>query len=264
MGRALWTVAPGTHRHVPPQSLLAMSPEKRKLATQKGQPTEPLPEEQAKEKLHTLETFSYEFFRCSPCSPTHTTSPVPVSPSELPESFGEATEAGMVSTWGEGDLMSLPQPPWRLEGVTCVSAECCGYRWHLHRDPHWSLGLQPDCQTGGRWGGDRGAAGIEMALTPASIFDRALEKETVSRAMYPLTRSRGHLWAHSPEPLRQPLLKRVHANTELWDVTCQIFIDILPQLACPSSMPSPWAWTLPCPQEGPGLTEHKAGALCSS
>ncbi|KAM5326969.1 unconventional myosin-VIIb isoform 1-T1 [Glossophaga mutica] len=112
-------------------SLLAMSPEKRKLAAQEGQPAEPLPEEQAKEKLHTLETFSYEFFR-------------------------------------------------------------------------------------------------------------ALEKETVSRAMYPLTRSRGHLWAHSPEPLRQPLLKRVHANTELWDITCQIFIAILRYMG---DYPSRQAWT---------------------
>lgn len=106
--------------------------------------------------------------------------------------------------------------------------------------------------------------GTRKALTPTSIPDRVPEKETVSRAMYPLARSRGHLWAHSPEPLRQPLLKRVHANTELWDVTCQIFIDILPQPACPSSMPSPWAWTLPSPQEGLGLTGHKAGTACSS
>uniref|UniRef100_A0A8C2VAX4 Unconventional myosin-VIIb n=1 Tax=Chinchilla lanigera TaxID=34839 RepID=A0A8C2VAX4_CHILA len=43
-------------------SLLAMSPEKRKLAAQEG-PSEPLPEEQPKEKPHTLEEFSYEFFR---------------------------------------------------------------------------------------------------------------------------------------------------------------------------------------------------------
>lgn len=64
-------MAPGTHRLVPPQSLLAMSPEKRKLAAQEGQPTEPLPEEQAKEKLHTLETFSYKFFRCPPSPNKH-------------------------------------------------------------------------------------------------------------------------------------------------------------------------------------------------
>ncbi|KAM7104181.1 unconventional myosin-VIIb isoform 2-T2 [Molossus nigricans] len=101
-------------------SLLAMSPEKRKLATQAGagHPAEALSEEQAQEKQHTLEEFSYEFFR-------------------------------------------------------------------------------------------------------------APEKETVSRAMFHLARSRGHLWAHSSEPLRQPLLKRVHANTELRDAACQIFIAIL-------------------------------------
>ncbi|XP_016057170.1 PREDICTED: unconventional myosin-VIIb [Miniopterus natalensis] len=112
-------------------SLLAMSPEKRKLAAQAGPPTEALSEEQAKEKLHTLEEFSYEFFR------------VP-------------------------------------------------------------------------------------------------EKETVSRAMLHLTRARGHLWAHSPEPLRQPLLKRVHANTELRDAACQIFIAILRYMG---DYPSRQAWT---------------------
>ncbi|KAB1278758.1 Unconventional myosin-VIIb [Camelus dromedarius] len=104
-------------------SLLAMSPEKRKLAAQEGRPAELPLEEQPEEKLHTLEEFSYEYFR-------------------------------------------------------------------------------------------------------------APEKEAVSRAMFPAAQARGHLWTHSVEPLRQPLLKRVHANTELRDVACQIFIDILPQSAC--------------------------------
>ncbi|XP_032261983.1 unconventional myosin-VIIb [Phoca vitulina] len=112
-------------------SLLAMSPEKRKLAVQDGHPPEPLPEEQPKDKPHTLEEFSYEFFR-------------------------------------------------------------------------------------------------------------APEKETVSRAMFPLTRTRGHLWAHSSEPLRQPLLRRVHANAELRDLACQIFIAILRYMG---DYPSRQAWT---------------------
>ncbi|MBZ3889845.1 Unconventional myosin-VIIb, partial [Sciurus carolinensis] len=85
-------------------SLLAMSPEKRKLAAQEKLLSEPLPEEQPKEKLHTLEGFSYEFFR-------------------------------------------------------------------------------------------------------------APEKETVSKAVLSPTRTRGHLWAYSPEPLRQPLLKRLFSLT---------------------------------------------------
>ncbi|XP_045633678.1 unconventional myosin-VIIb isoform X3 [Ursus americanus] len=112
-------------------SLLAMSPEKRKLAAQEGRPAEPLPEEQPKDKPHTLEEFSYEFFR-------------------------------------------------------------------------------------------------------------APEKETVSRAMFPLARTRGHLWAHSPEPLRQPLLKSVHASAELRDLACQIFIAILRYMG---DYPSRQAWT---------------------
>nr|XP_045006124.1 unconventional myosin-VIIb isoform X2 [Jaculus jaculus] len=100
-------------------SLLAMSPEKRKLAAQEWRPSEPhLEEEQAKETLPTLEDFSYEFFR-------------------------------------------------------------------------------------------------------------APEKETVSRAMLPLARTRGHLWAYSAEPLRQPLLKRVHDKADLRDAACQVFLAIL-------------------------------------
>ncbi|ELW62208.1 Myosin-VIIb [Tupaia chinensis] len=49
----------------PPEQLLrllAMSPEKRKLAAQEGQPAEP-PEKPSKEEPYTLEEFSYEFFR---------------------------------------------------------------------------------------------------------------------------------------------------------------------------------------------------------
>nr|XP_040150133.1 unconventional myosin-VIIb isoform X1 [Ictidomys tridecemlineatus]XP_040150134.1 unconventional myosin-VIIb isoform X1 [Ictidomys tridecemlineatus] len=111
-------------------SLLAMSPEKRKLAAQEKQSSEPLPEEQPKEKLHTLEDFSYEFFR-----------------------------------------------------------------------------------------------------TP--------EKETVSRAMMPLARTRGHLWAYSLEPLRQPLLKRVHDRADLRDAACQIFQAILKYMG---DYPSRQAW----------------------
>ncbi|XP_054934667.1 unconventional myosin-VIIb isoform X1 [Physeter macrocephalus] len=112
-------------------SLLAMPPEKRKLAAQEGRPAEPAPEEQPEEKLHTLEEFSYEFFR------------VP-------------------------------------------------------------------------------------------------EKETVSRAALPLARPRGRLWAHSAEPLRQPLLRRVHADAELRDVACRIFIAILRYMG---DYPSRKAWT---------------------
>ncbi|XP_058157161.1 LOW QUALITY PROTEIN: unconventional myosin-VIIb [Dasypus novemcinctus] len=112
-------------------SLLAMSPEKRKLAAQEGHPAEPPPVEEPKETPHTLEEFSYEFFR-------------------------------------------------------------------------------------------------------------APEKETVSRAVFSLARPRGHLWAHSPEPLRQPLLKRVHASAELWDCTYQISIAILRYMG---DYPSRQAWS---------------------
>lgn len=99
-------------------SLLAMSPEKRKLAVQEVRAAEPLPEEHPAESPYTLEEFAYQFFR-----------------------------------------------------------------------------------------------------TP--------DKETISRATMPMARSRGHLWAYSPEPLRQPLLKCVHDKAKLRDAACQIFLAIL-------------------------------------
>lgn len=141
-----------------------------------------------------------------------------------------------------GNPLTLPRPPRGLGAVTCVPAECCGRREHRHRDPHWSPHLLPHCATHRQVGrgqrSGRGRGWVRRALIPTSVSDRAPEKETVNR--FPLARSRGHLWAHSPEPLRQPPLKRVHANAELRDVACQIFIDILPQPAHPIFMPTPW------------------------
>ncbi|KAM4859026.1 unconventional myosin-VIIb isoform 2-T2 [Thomomys bottae] len=73
-------------------------------------------------------------------------------------------------------------------------------------------------------------------------FFRAPEKETISRAVLPLARSRGQLWAYSSEPLRQPLLKRVHDKADLRDIACQIFLDILPQNPYMGDYPSRQAW----------------------
>ncbi|XP_006876269.1 PREDICTED: unconventional myosin-VIIb [Chrysochloris asiatica] len=111
-------------------SLLAMSPEKRKLAAREGKPEEFLLEEQPEEKPHTLEEFSYKHFR-------------------------------------------------------------------------------------------------------------APEKETVSKAMRPLAQARGHLWSYSCEPLRQPLLKCVHANADLRDYACQTFAAILKYMG---DYPSRQSW----------------------
>ncbi|XP_012505369.1 PREDICTED: unconventional myosin-VIIb [Propithecus coquereli] len=70
-------------------------------------------------------------------------------------------------------------------------------------------------------------------------FFRAPDKGTVSRAVLPLARTRGHLWAYSPEPLRQPLLKRVHASADLRDIACRIFVAILRYMG---DYPSRQAW----------------------
>ncbi|XP_045154259.1 unconventional myosin-VIIb [Echinops telfairi] len=112
-------------------SLLAMSPEKRKLAGRQGRPADVLPEEQPQEKPHTLEEFSQQFFR-------------------------------------------------------------------------------------------------------------APEKETISKATMSWASTRGHLWTHSSEPLRQPLLKSVHAIADLWDIAYQTFVAILKYMG---DYPSRQSWS---------------------
>ncbi|XP_015726490.1 unconventional myosin-VIIb isoform X3 [Coturnix japonica] len=56
---------------------------------------------------------------------------------------------------------------------------------------------------------------------------RTPEKESISKAV--LQKSRGHsqLWAHSKDPLKQPLLKAACTDPDVRDVACQAFIAIM-------------------------------------
>lgn len=122
-----------------------------------------------------------------------------------------------------------------------------------HLEP-WALSAL--CVHGPWWVG----TGAAHTLTLASIPNRVPEKETISRAVLPLARARGQLWAHSAEPLRQPLLRRVHANAELRDAACQIFIDILSRLACPSATSILWA---PAPRPAHPRARPLRALVCS-
>uniref|UniRef100_A0A8C9ERM7 Myosin VIIB n=1 Tax=Pavo cristatus TaxID=9049 RepID=A0A8C9ERM7_PAVCR len=67
---------------------------------------------------------------------------------------------------------------------------------------------------------------IILYCLPLSSF-RTPEKESISKAV--LQKSRGHsqLWAHSKDPLKQPLLKAACTDPDVRDAACQAFIDIL-------------------------------------
>ncbi|XP_019398450.1 PREDICTED: unconventional myosin-VIIb [Crocodylus porosus] len=69
---------------------------------------------------------------------------------------------------------------------------------------------------------------------------RVPEKESISKAVLQKSRGRSQLWAHSKEPLKQPLLKKVCAEPELWDLACQTFIAIMRFMG---DYPSKQAWS---------------------
>ncbi|XP_064021334.1 unconventional myosin-VIIb [Pogoniulus pusillus] len=58
-------------------------------------------------------------------------------------------------------------------------------------------------------------------------YFRTPEKESISKAVLQKSRGRSQLWAHSKEPLKQPLLKRACTDPDLRDLACQAFIAIM-------------------------------------
>ncbi|XP_075273720.1 unconventional myosin-VIIb [Opisthocomus hoazin] len=56
---------------------------------------------------------------------------------------------------------------------------------------------------------------------------RTPDKESISKAVLQKSRGRSQLWAHSKEPLKQPLLKTACTDPDLRDLACQAFIAIM-------------------------------------
>ncbi|XP_064313327.1 unconventional myosin-VIIb [Phalacrocorax carbo] len=56
---------------------------------------------------------------------------------------------------------------------------------------------------------------------------RTPEKESISKAVLQKSRRQSQLWAHSKEPLKQPLLKTACTDPDLRDLACQTFIAIM-------------------------------------
>ncbi|KAM6414628.1 unconventional myosin-VIIb [Rhynochetos jubatus] len=67
---------------------------------------------------------------------------------------------------------------------------------------------------------------------------RTPEKESISKAVLQKSRGRSQLWAHSKEPLKQPLLKTACTDPDLRDLACQAFIAHSPIMKFMGDYPS--------------------------
>ncbi|XP_074157821.1 unconventional myosin-VIIb [Sminthopsis crassicaudata] len=75
---------------------------------------------------------------------------------------------------------------------------------------------------------EEGSKGKAYTLEEYSYeYFRPPDKETMNKAMFPKARGKSQMWEYSREPLKLPLLKKVHANVDFRDIACQTFAAIM-------------------------------------
>lgn len=240
-----------------------MSPEKRKLAAQEGQPPELSPDEQPKEP-HTLEEFSYEFFRCSPRQPHQ-----PLGTSEGlrgHRSWGSACLASLGLGSGPADPHMATLGGWG-QGRCPFLGESCEHRGHPHGAPTLEpRSVSPLCAYCRRVGRGQRKAQAEKALGRPSRQPPPLPGPRRRRPSVELCSP----WAAPGATCGPTLLSRCGSlsSSVYTPVPSCATSPVRPSSISFPSQPAPvphqpHGSAHQLPHEGPGLTERRAEATCS-